>query len=639
MAAPSVWPWSAESLFDAMFQNAPIGIWVVDRELRYVRVNETAAALNGVPAAAHIGHRMGELLPQVAATIEPLVRRIFETGEGIASVEIRTDDPRAPGRTAWFLGSGYPVRDASGEVAGVGIVAIEITAKKQAEEALHESESRFRQLAENIPAVFWLGQVDPPRAIYVSPAFERMWGRSRESHYADPVAFFQSVHPDDREALLRAQAKLPHEGYDVEFRILQPDGGVRWIHDRAFPVPAQPGLPRRVAGIGTDVTEQKRLEEQLRQAQKMESLGRLAGGMAHDFNNLMTAVLGHASFAGASLPEGHEARAELEEIEQAALRAAELTRQLLAFARLQVLAPRIVDVSALVVSLDGLLRRLIGEDVELATSLGPEPACASLDPSQLEQVLVNLAVNARDAMPGGGRLELSTACVSVDETSKLPLAPGRYVRVSVRDTGHGIDAAAREHLFEPFFTTKAPGKGTGLGLATCYGIARQCGGHIAVESAPGAGARFDVYLPRVEGPASPPPDTQKGPPPRGSETVLLVEDEPPVRRVALRALRENGYRVIEAADGDEALARARRHPGPVHLLVTDVVMPRMGGIELARRLRALRPETRVIHVSGYVEPSRWDVPGVSGAFLQKPFLPETLLRKVREVLDAADPGS
>ena len=225
----------------------------------------------------------------------------------------------------------------------------------------------------------------------------------------------------------------------------------------------------------------------------------------------------------------------------------------------------------------------------------------------------------------------------LDETTKLPLPRGRYVCVSVRDTGHGIGEEAREHLFEPFFTTKPPGKGTGLGLATCYGIVRQCGGHIAVESAPGEGARFDVYLPRTEGPASLPPDTEKGPLPRGTETVLLVEDEPPVRRVALRTLRAQGYRVLEASDGDEALARALSHTGPIHLLVTDVVMPRMGGIELAQRLRALRPETRVLHVSGYVEPSRWDAPAAGGAFLQKPFLPDTLARKVREVLDAPAP--
>jgi signal transduction histidine kinase len=431
---------------------------------------------------------------------------------------------------------------------------------------------------------------------------------------------------------------LPDAGYNLEFRIVLPDGSVRWMHDRAFPVPGEPGVPRRVAGLCSDITEQKLLEEQLRHAQKMESLGRLAGGMAHDFNNLMTAVLGHASFASAGLPDGHEARAEIAEIEKAARRASDLTRQLLAFARIQLVSPSTVDVNELLTGLDALLRRLIGEDVELITVLEPDPLCACVDPRQLEQVLVNLAVNARDAMPGGGRLVLETAEVTLREGARLPLPSGRYARISVRDTGHGIPEELREHVFEPFFTTKDPGKGTGLGLATCYGIVRQCGGHIAVESAPGAGTCFEVYLPRVEGPSTVRPSSERGPVPGGTETVLIVEDEAAVRRMALRVLEAQGYRLLEAGDGVEALARAQEHAGPIHLLVTDVVMPRMGGIELARRLHALRPETRVLHVSGYVERSLWDRPAseVGVAFLHKPFLPAELARKVREVLDGKE---
>jgi two-component system cell cycle sensor histidine kinase/response regulator CckA len=632
------WPWSAESLIEAMFEKAPIGLCVVDRDRRYVRINETAAAMNGLPVEAHIGRRMEEILPQLAVAVDPLVALILATGDAITSSEVAADDPREPGRKVWYLGSGYPVKDAAGKVVGVGIVCVDITARKRMEEALRESETRFRQLADNIDSVFWLGQVDPPKAIYVSPAFERVWGISREAHYADPFAYFRSLHPEDREILQRAQAHAADQGFDVEFRIIHSDGSIHWVHDRAFPVPAEPGVPRRVAGILTDVTEQKRLEEQLHQAQKMESLGRLAGGMAHDFNNLMTAVLGHASFAAETLAPDHEAREELAAIEQAALRASELTRQLLAFARLQHVAPRVVDVNELVASLEGLLRRLIGEDIALATRLAPEPVCALIDPIQLEQVLVNLAVNARDAMPQGGSLVLETACVTVKTEAHLPLPDGSYVRVAVRDTGHGIGEQVREHLFEPFFTTKQPGKGTGLGLATCYGIVQQCGGHITVESAPDEGARFDVYLPRVEAAAPAVAKAPAGPLPTGEETVLLVEDEGPVRAVALRALRAQGYRVLEAADGDDALEVARAHGDAIDLLVADVVMPRMGGIELARRLRAERPKLRVLHVSGYVEPALREGPAVvpGAAFLHKPFLPETLARKVRELLDAPE---
>jgi two-component system cell cycle sensor histidine kinase/response regulator CckA len=632
------WPWSHESLLEAMFDKAPIGLCVLDRERRYVRINETAAAMNGLPVSAHIGRTMREVLPELAVAIDPLIEGVLATGEPIASREISAQVSAENASTMWYLGSAYPVQSQQGEIVGVGIVCIDITARKATEEALRDSESRFRQLAENIYAVFWLGEVDPPRAIYVSPAFERMWGFPREVHYADPAAYFRYVHPDDREALQRAQAKLPDAGFDLEFRVVHGDGVVRWVHNRAFPVPAEAGVPRRVAGIATDVTEQKRLEEQLHHAQKMESLGRLAGGMAHDFNNLMTAVLGHASFASETLPETHEAREELAAIEQAALRASALTRQLLAFARLQHVAPRVVDVNELVASLDGLLRRLIGEDIALKTRLAAVPACASIDPIQLEQVLVNLAVNARDAMPQGGSLALETARVTVKTEAHLPLPEGPYVRVSVRDTGHGIGDQVREHLFEPFFTTKQPGKGTGLGLATCYGIVQQCGGHITVESAPDAGARFDVYLPRVEEPATAVEKPPSGAVPTGTETVLLVEDEEPVREVARRALRAQGYRVLEAADGLEALEIADVHRGAIDLLVADVVMPRLGGIELARRLRRARPNLRVLHVSGYVEPVLREGPSVvaGAAFLHKPFLPETLARKVRELLDAPD---
>ena len=629
------WPWPAESLLDGMFEKAPIGLSVLDRDRRYVRINETAAAMNGLPVEAHIGRRMSEVLPRLAEVVDPLVERILATGHPISASELAVDDPRAQGRKVWYLASGYPVQSSQREVVGVGLVCFDVTAWKRAEEALRESETRFRQLVDNLDSVFWLGEVGPTKAIYVSPAFERIWAMSREEHYRDPLAHLGRVHPDDLEIFRRAQGRLPDAAFDLQFRVVHPGGAVRWLQARGVPIPEQPGAPRRIAGIATDVTEQKRLEGQLHQAQKMESLGRLAGGVAHDFNNLMTAVLGHAAFAIEPLPERHQSRKELLAIEQAALRASELTRQLLAFARLQHVAPRAVDVNDLVASLEGLLRRLIGEDIVLATHLAPEPACAHIDPIQLEQVLVNLAVNARDAMPQGGDLVLETSCVTVKTEEHIPLPEGPYVKVSVRDTGHGIGAAVREHLFEPFFTTKQPGEGTGLGLATCYGIVQQCAGHITVESAPDAGARFDVYLPRI----SARPVTARRPEPRsvptGTETVLLVEDEGPVRAVALRALRAHGYRVLEAGDGDEGLAVAKAFSGKIDILVADVVMPRMGGIELARRLRAERPEIRVLHVSGHVDPAlRERTAVVSGAaFLDKPFAPGTLARKVREVLD------
>jgi PAS domain S-box-containing protein len=625
--------WSSDSLLEALFDRAPVALYFLDRELRYVRLNEVAAALNGLPVSAHLGRRMSDLLPQAASALEPLVQRVIDTGEPIHSLELVAHHLGEPGRTVWCLGSAYPVRDGSGEIFGVGIVAIDITARKQAEEALRDSEARFRELAENIPAVFWMAEFDPPRLVYLSSAYEKVWGRPAVEQYARTNAFVDAVHPEDRSRLRQAMARLPAEGYEIEYRIVLPDARVRWIRDRAFSLGAVAGV-RRAAGISVDVTEQRQLEEQLRHAQKMESLGRLAGGVAHDFNNLVTAILGHASFAAESLPDDHPAGGELAGIQEAATRAAGVTRQLLSFARRQVLSPRIVDVNALVRGLEGLLVRLIGEDVELITSLQPEPLCVRVDAGQLEQVIVNLAVNARDAMPAGGKLVLETQAAT-HAGSDLPLQHGEYVRIRVSDTGHGIAPDVREHLFEPFFTTKAPGEGTGLGLATSYGIVQQCGGHIVVESRAGDGSHFDVYLPRA--PESPVAAASHGGDalPRGSETILLVEDEPSVRGVVARTLREQGYEVMEAADGREALSLARRRPGPIHLLLSDVVMPQMGGVELAERLREERPDTRLMLVSGYHERAALGAPALprGSAFLQKPFRRETLVREVRRALD------
>ena len=382
------------------------------------------------------------------------------------------------------------------------------------------------------------------------------------------------------------------------------------------------------------------LEAQLAMSQRMEAVGRLAGGVAHDFNNILTAISGYADLLLADLPESDHRRRDVEEILQAAQRAATLTRQLLAFSRRQVLQPKVIDLNALVRNIEKMLRRLIGEDILFATVLHPRLGNVRADPGQLEQVIVNLAVNSRDAMPDGGRLTIETRNVELDDsyTSDRPtVKPGPYVLLSVSDTGVGMDHETKSRIFEPFFTTKVRGKGTGLGLATVYGIVQQTGGHILPYSEPGKGTTMRVYLPRVDEPADPierPGDTTPEEL-RGTETVLLVEDETPVRAVTRQLLERNGYAVLEAADGASALALVDGNDGPrVDLLLTDVIMPGMSGRDLAMQLGGRRPDLRVVYMSGYTDDAvvRHGMLEPGLAYVEKPFRPQALLRKIREAL-------
>jgi PAS domain S-box-containing protein len=398
-------------------------------------------------------------------------------------------------------------------------------------------------------------------------------------------------------------------------------------------------MPNRHLAILRDVTEQRQLEERLQLSQKIETVGRLAGGVAHDFNNLLTAILGYAELALDRLEPGHELRPDLEEIRRAGERAASLTQQLLAFGRKQVLRPKTLDLNTIVAGMDGLLRRLIREDIRLTTSLHEPLWSVEIDPGQLEQVIVNLVVNARDALPGGGGVTIDTSneLVSAEYArAHPPMRAGHYVRLTVADTGIGMDPDTLSHVFEPFFTTKERGKGTGLGLATVYGIVKQSGGFIWAESGPGEGSRFSIYLPTVER-ATEAPHAPAAPRsvPRGTETVLLVEDEETVRSLAREVLKRNGYTVLEAQNADEARLIDREHGGSIHLLLTDVVMPGLNGPELAAQLAAGRPGLRVLYMSGYTHGAPvCQTRGPDPAFLPKPFMADTLASKVREVLDA-----
>jgi signal transduction histidine kinase len=384
--------------------------------------------------------------------------------------------------------------------------------------------------------------------------------------------------------------------------------------------------------------ERQHLQEQLLQAQKMEGIGRLAGGIAHDFNNLLTAIMGYAELAMLTLPESDPNYANMQQIEKAAGRAADLTGQLLAFARKQVIKPRSIILNDVLLDIEDMLRRLIGEDIELIMVHGPELWAVQADPGQVQQVLVNLSVNARDAMPQGGKLIIETANVVLDleyTRQHVNVAPGDYVLLAVSDTGIGMDEATQKRVFEPFFTTKEIDKGTGLGLATCHGIVKQSGGHIWLYSELGHGACFKIYLPRVLEAAAPAQTMSRQSQPGGLETILIAEDEEIVRAYAVQTLRSRGYQVLEAMNGREAHRLAREHAAPIHLLVTDVVMPQMYGGELAEHVRALQPEVKVLYVSGYTNAviGQHGLPGEGAQFLQKPYTYSALLSKVREVLD------
>jgi len=509
-----------------------------------------------------------------------------------------------------------------------------------AEAALRASEERFRALVDNSSDALLLIDGEA-RITYLSPSSERHLGWTAQQMVHRSI--FDFLHPDDRELVeVRMAETLAKPGTRIveAVRFHHSDGSWRIMEGVAVNRLADPA----VAGIvinARDITERRRLEEQLRHAQKMEAIGQLAGGVAHDFNNLLTAILGYCHLMLDEMPEDNPLRDDLLEIEGAGNRAAALTRQLLAFSRRQMLQPQLVDVNALVKQLEKLLRRLINEDVELVTALAPDLHRVMVDPASVEQILVNLALNARDAMPVGGRLTIETANVELDDTyavTHVAMQPGPYVMLAVSDTGHGMDASTRARIFEPFFTTKEQGRGSGLGLATVYGIVKQSGGYIWVYSEPGHGTVFKAYLPPAMAASGAQGVTDGGAEPIGWETVLLVEDEDAVRVLAREVLRRHRYVVLEAHHGVEALSVAENHPHDIHLLVTDVVMPQMSGRELAERLSAVRPSMKRLFMSGYSDHELVHDQVTRGfAFLQKPFTPDVFVRKVRKILDSEPP--
>jgi PAS domain S-box-containing protein len=633
--------------FLTLTEHSPDLIMRYDREGRFLYANSAVERATGIPARELVGRQLDDAIvrrdgagAQDLLALRREVEQVVATGTAMET-EIRVPIPAGE---KIFNVRLIPECDDGGVVTSVLNVSREITASKRAEEALRASEQRFREVTENIDEVLWL--TDPVRkeVVYVSPAYERVWGRSCESLYDSPRSRLESVHPDDRDRVRDADPTV-RGSFDLEFRVVHPDGAVRWVRDRSFPIADADGRVHRVAGVAQDITARRQLEEQLRQSQKMEAIGQLAGGIAHDFNNMLVVVQLCASLLAESQSES-EVREGVQQILEAAERAANLTRQLLTFSRRDVRRSTDIDLVEVTTGMIALFGRLLGEDIALETHLAPDLPLMEGDPGLMEQLLMNLAVNARDAMPDGGRLVLRLDKVVIDDDHPAvhpQASPGWYLRLAVSDTGCGIAPEHLPRIFEPFFTTKEVGRGTGLGLATVFGIVQQHKGWIEVTSEVDRGTEFRVFLPAREGAAvqapAAAPSTAEPESVAGSETILLVEDDAAVRRLARTVLGRRGYRVLEADSGVSALQLWSSHAVRVDLLLTDMVMPGgMSGHELAQQILSRQPGLKVVYTSGYsndIVTHRLHLEHGRN-FLPKPYPADELAATVRRCLDSVE---
>lgn len=615
--------------YQTFFEHIPVGLFRSTPQGQILTANEALVAMLGYP------HR-DALLATNAVDLywDAGDRERWEIALAKESILPGVDLQmrRFDGRPVWVRGSARVTRDEEGRPLYYEASAVDIGDQKSAEAALARRTEEIEALFRALPDLLF--RIDASGAFLDYKA-----GRASDL-YVPPDVFqgkrYQDVLPIDvaqeiDKAVRQAQEKA--SAVVAEYVLPMPQG------DQAYEARIVPTLEAQFLVLVRNITERRQLETRLRLAQRMESVGRLAGGIAHDFNNVLNVIMGFSALMLRRLPDGDPLRRHVSEIQKAADRAADLTRQLLAFARQQVLQPRVLDLNALLSNVETMLRRVIGEHIELLARLDPDLGKVSADPGQIEQVVLNLAINARDAMAEGGRITFETRNVDLkagDADSRVAVAAGPYVLLTIADTGSGMDAETRERVFEPFFTKKS--QGTGLGLATVYGVVKQSEGYIFVDSAPGQGSTFRIYLPRVEhgvptaAPSGSPPLEKVDVP--VSETILVVEDEPSLLEVVREVLEEDGYQVLLASGPKEALALVRTDLDRVDLLITDIVMPEMNGRELAARMQALRVGLKVLYMSGYEFDGYGRVSSTEEAFLQKPFTAEVLSRKVRQVLDA-----
>jgi len=607
-------------------------ILLVDLEGRIAFANRRGEELTGYTAAEVRDRPLASLLsPEGGAAAEARIRAACSDPDVDPFFE--TELVRRDGSRVWIEANVANVHK-DGQLVGRLAVMRDISSRRHTEAALRETSQTLRTLIDASPVAIMSLDLGGRVTLWNRSA-ERMFGWS----HPEILGQLLPTVPEDKRAEFEAAIAQNRRGeasvYETQRK--RKDGSLVNVLTSTAAILDSEGRVAATMAIIVDVTEQKQLEEQLRQAVKMEGIGRLAGGIAHDFNNLLTVIAGRIYLLMSQLPAGHAMRPDLQLIEQTGERAATLTKQLLAFSRKQILAPIVLDLNDVVTSMKQLLERVLGEDVDLIIELDPSLGRVLTDQGQLEQVILNLAVNARDAMPDGGQLVLETSNVEVDETylrQHVDLHPGSYVALAVTDNGIGMAAATLARIFEPFFTTKEVGRGTGLGLATAYGIVRQSNGHITVYSEPGHGTTFRVYLPKAEGNVAATVAVETTTP-SGTETVLLVEDDLNLRTLAHAILQQQGYIVLEAEDAADAIRIADQYAGSVHLLITDVVMPKMNGPAMARAIQEHRPDAKVLYMSGYTDEAivRHGVLEPGTPFLQKPFTPGTLVRKIRQVLD------
>jgi len=610
------------------------GISVLGAEGEHVYANSAFARMMGFEnPEAMLGRPWREVYDQrdIALLEDEVREKLKQSGKWSGEVSLRRrDERRIPlEMTLTAMPQG-----------GIVCVARDISERLSSERVRLETEAKYKMFVEQVAAVSYIAEVGlHGEWVYVSPQVKAIFGYTPEEWLKGSENWIRFVLDEDVPIIQAAEENcLKGKRFQAEYRLRRKDGEIIWVSDTAVLVPGSESHPL-MEGVIVDITERRVLENQLQQARRMEAVGRLAGGVAHDFNNLLTIIKGYVELALNRCLGQPELEANIRHIADASERAVTLVQQLLAFSRKQVLKPKVLDLNAIVLNMDKLLRRLMSENIEMKTLVGKNLGAVKADPSQIEQVILNLIVNARDAMPQGGKLFIETSNVELDSTfaaDQSTVVPGRYVLLSVTDTGIGMNAETLAHIFEPFYTTKDSSRGTGLGLSTVYGIVKQSGGHVSVHSEPGKGTTFEVYLPRVQDvvqkAAAEPSDARTV---KGRETILLVEDEPAVRELTRMVLSEGGYSVIEALNPEDALRLSGDNGREIHLLLTDVVMPGMSGHDLAKRLTARYPNLRVLYMSGYA----YNVFAEGGtleenvSFLQKPFTPKALTQRVRETLD------